>query len=90
MWFNLFYSNFSYRSQNDQFRAEIEAQSAAHSAQMNAAEIRAHDSWLTAKQAERRLEEARSECSLLRKKLTSLTFNASPSENIFQNSMYYF
>lgn len=71
-------------SQNDALRAEIEAQSQAHKAQINAAEVRAHDSWLAAKQAERRLEEARSEASILRKKLTSLTaFNGTTSESNF-------
>lgn len=76
-----------FRSQNDELRAEIEAQSAAHKAQINAAESRAHDSWLAAKQAERRLEEARSEAGVLRKKLTSLTFNAS-GENSLPNRMF--
>lgn len=76
-----------YRSQNDQLRAEIEAQSASHKAQINAAEVRAHDSWLAAKQSERRLEEARSEASILRKNLTSLTCNKIATENNFPNSM---
>lgn len=75
---------FSLRSQNDQLRAEIEAQSAAHKAQINAAESRAHDSWLAAKQAERRLEEAKSEAGVLRKKLTSLSFNPAAAENHLQ------
>lgn len=70
-----------FRSQNDQLRAEVEAQAAAHKAQINAAEMRAHDSWLAAKQAERRLEEARAEASILRKNLTSLTFNKTLLEN---------
>lgn len=64
---------FSCRAQNEQLRAEIEAQSIAHKGQINTVEMRAHDSWLAAKQAERRLEEAKSESSVLRKKLTSLT-----------------
>lgn len=63
------------RSQNEQLRAEIEAQSITHKAQINTVEMRAHDSWLAAKQAERRLDEAKSEASVLRKKLTSLTQN---------------
>lgn len=42
--------------------------------------MRAHDSWLAAKQAERRLDEARSEASILRKKLTSLTIETSGSK----------
>lgn len=68
-------------------RAEIEAQSAANKAQINAAECRAHDSWLAAKQSERRLEEARAEACILRKKLTSLTFNRTTAENNFTNRM---
>lgn len=52
---------------------------------MNAADSRAHDSWLAAKQAERRLEEARSEASILRKKLTNIL---SSTENNFSNSKY--
>lgn len=54
-------------------RAEIEAQSVAHKAQINIIEMKAHDSWLAGKQAERRLEEAKGEASVLRKKLTILT-----------------
>lgn len=65
------------RSQNDELRAEIEAQSAAHKAQINAAEARAHDSWLATKQTERRLEEAKAEATVLRKRLTTISFNAS-------------
>lgn len=61
------------KSQNDELRAEIEAQSAAHKAQLNATESRAHESWLSARQAERRFEEARAEAGALRRKLTSLS-----------------
>lgn len=75
------------RSQNDELRAEIEAQSAAHKAQINAAEARAHDSWLAAKQTERRLEEVKSEATLLRKRLTTISFNAS-GENSLTNREY--
>lgn len=74
-----------FRSQNDQLRAEIDAQSAAHKAQINAAESRAHDSWLAAKQAERRFEEIRSEAAILRRKLTSLSSNPASAENSLQN-----
>lgn len=61
-----------YRSQNDSLKVEIEAQSAAHKAQQNALETRAHEAWLTARQVERRFEESRSEASVLRRKLTSM------------------
>lgn len=71
----------SFRSQNDELRAEIEAQSAAHKAQINAAEGRAHDSWLATKQTERRLEEAKSEATVLRKRLTNISFNATAGDS---------
>lgn len=67
----------SFRSQNDALRAEIEAQSAAHKAQINAAESRAHEFWLSSKQAERRFEEVRSEATSLRRKLTTIATNNS-------------
>lgn len=69
------------RSQNDQLRAEIEAQAAAHKAQINAAESRAHDSWLATKQAERRLDEAKTEAAVLRKRLTTLSLSSAVPEN---------
>ncbi|XP_058453399.1 transport and Golgi organization protein 1 isoform X3 [Malaya genurostris] len=60
------------RSQNEKLRAEIEAQTTAHKAQYTALETRSHDAWLAARQAERRLDEARNESSALRRKLTAL------------------
>ncbi|XP_052870255.1 transport and Golgi organization protein 1 [Anopheles cruzii] len=60
------------KSQNDKLRAEIEAQAAAHKAQYTTLETRSHDAWLATRQAERRAEEARSESSALRRKLTAL------------------
>lgn len=66
-------------------RAEIDAQSAAHKAQINAAESRAHDSWLALKQADRRFEEVRAEAGALRRKLTSLSTNPASVENSLQN-----
>lgn len=60
------------RSQNDSLKAEIEAQQAAHKAQMAAAENRAHESWISARQTQRRFEESLSEAAALRRKLTSL------------------
>lgn len=58
---------------------------AAHKAQIAAAENRAHESWLSARQAERRIEEARSEASALRRKLTSIVGNANGIDNNLQN-----
>lgn len=76
---------FNFRSQNDQLRAEIDAQIETHKAQINAAESRSHDSWLAAKQAERRLEEVRAEASVLRRKLTALLTNPNGTDNNLQN-----
>ncbi|XP_017489066.1 PREDICTED: transport and Golgi organization protein 1 [Rhagoletis zephyria] len=60
------------KSQNDALRAEIEAQLAAHKAQTGTLENRAHETWLAARQSERRYEEARAEATALRRKLTAL------------------
>lgn len=79
------------RSQNDALRAEIEAQSAAHKAQINAAEARAHEFWLTSKQTERRFEEVRTEASALRRKLTTIAANSSTGaveNNIHSRKMH--
>lgn len=78
----------NFRSQNDSLKAEIEAQIAAHKAQIAAAENRAHESWLSARQAERRIEEARSEATALRRKLTSIVGNANGIDNNLQNRMH--
>lgn len=53
-------------------RAEIEAQIAAHKAQTGTLENRAHETWLAARQSDRRYEEARVEATALRRKLTVL------------------
>lgn len=60
------------RSQNDSLRAEIEAQVAAHKAQTGTLENRAHETWLAARQSDRRYEEVRAEATALRRKLTAL------------------
>ncbi|TMW50016.1 hypothetical protein DOY81_004933 [Sarcophaga bullata] len=62
----------SLKSQNDSLRAEIEAQVAAHKAQTGTLENRAHETWLAARQSDRRCEEARAEATALRRKLTAL------------------
>lgn len=61
-----------FRSQNDALRAEMEAQIAAHKAQIGTLENRAHETWLAARQADRRYEESRAEAAILRRKLTAL------------------
>ncbi|KAH8263724.1 hypothetical protein KR044_012942, partial [Drosophila immigrans] len=60
------------KSQNDELRAEIEAQIASHKAQMGTLENRAHESWLAARQSERRCEEAQAEAAGLRRRLTTM------------------
>lgn len=72
------------KSQNDSLRAEIEAQSAAHKAQISSLENRAHETWLTSRQSERKFDEARSEAAALRRKLTALA--GVPNERL-QNSV---
>ncbi|KAL9929383.1 transport and golgi organization 1 isoform 1-T1 [Glossina fuscipes fuscipes] len=62
----------SLKSQNDALRAEMEAQIAAHKAQIGTLENRAHETWLAARQADRRYEESRAEAAILRRKLTAL------------------
>ncbi|KAL5280437.1 Tango1 family protein [Megaselia abdita] len=68
----------SLKSQNDSLRAEIEAQSAAHKAQIGTLENRAHETWLSARQSERKYEEARLEGANLRRKLTQMSQNGLP------------
>lgn len=68
------------RSQNDSLKAEIEAQQAAHKAQLSAAENRAHESWLGARQTQRRFEETVAEAGALRRKLTSLSASGTAAD----------
>lgn len=60
------------RSQKDALRAEIEAQAAAHKLNISSIEAQAHTAWLNARQAERRLEETRTEAAALRRRLTQI------------------
>ncbi|EDW12538.2 uncharacterized protein Dmoj_GI17727 [Drosophila mojavensis] len=60
------------KSQNDELRAEIEAQIASHKAQMGTLENRAHESWLAARQADRRREEAQAEAAGYRRQMTAM------------------
>ncbi|XP_034668641.1 transport and Golgi organization protein 1 isoform X6 [Drosophila subobscura] len=75
------------KSQNDELRAEIEAQIASHKAQMGTLENRAHESWLAARQSERRCEEALAEAAGLRRKLTTMAAGGDPAtgESISSN-----
>lgn len=69
------------KSQNDSLRAEIEAQLAAHKAQIGTLENRAHETWLAARQSERKYEEARSDATALRRKLTAIVGGNPTKEN---------
>lgn len=74
-------------------RAEIEAQVAAHKAQTGTLENRAHETWLAARQSDRRCEEARAEATALRRKLTALvggSINESSSNYEFHYNYYLF
>lgn len=77
--FNLF---IFFRSQNDSLRAEIEAQVAAHKLNISSIEAQAHNAWLNARQAERKLEESRMEASALRRRLTSIAENPSVANDL--------
>lgn len=48
------------------------AQETAHKAQTVALETKAHEAWLSARQSERKVEELRSEATLLRRRLTTI------------------
>lgn len=62
-----------FRSQNESLKNEVEVQEATHKTQILSLENRAHESWLATRQTERRLEEARSESAVLRRKLTAMS-----------------
>lgn len=74
--------NFYFRSQNDSLRAEIEAQIATHRLQAQSLEGRAHEAWLGARQAERRLDESRAESAALRRRLTSIAENPAGASDL--------
>lgn len=59
-------------------------QEATHKTQILSLENRAHETWLSSRQTERRLEESRSEAAVLRRKLTAMSSQG--GENGVENS----
>ncbi|KAL7044093.1 hypothetical protein ACKWTF_001776 [Chironomus riparius] len=63
------------KSQNDELKAEFEAQIISYKAKLTSVEGQSHTAWLAAKQSERKMEEARMEAAALRRRLTSIAEN---------------
>lgn len=70
-------------------RAEIEAQIATHRLQAQSLEGRAHEAWLGARQAERRLDESRAESAALRRRLTSIAENPAGASDLISKLFYF-
>ncbi|XP_022900092.2 transport and Golgi organization protein 1 [Onthophagus taurus] len=60
----------NYKSQNELLKQEIVSQEVELKSQISVLEKKAHESWLSARQAERRLEDAKQEAAQLRNRLT--------------------
>lgn len=58
------------RAQNDSLKQEIASQEVALKSQISLLEKQAHERWVSGRQAERKLEEARQEAAILRNRLT--------------------
>lgn len=65
----------NYKSQNEMLKNEIVDQEISMKSQISVLEKKTHQNWLLLRQAERRLEDSKQECSQLRNRLTSLTTN---------------
>ncbi|XP_052124945.1 transport and Golgi organization protein 1 [Frankliniella occidentalis] len=76
----------TYRAQNESLKKEILDQERDFKAQMATLEKKAHDNWMTARQAERRLEDSRHEAAQLRNRLTLVEkHNADPNARLDAN-----
>ncbi|KAK3923226.1 Transport and Golgi organization protein 1 [Frankliniella fusca] len=76
----------TYRAQNESLKNEILDQERDFKAQMATLEKKAHDNWMTARQAERRLEDSRHEAAQLRNRLTLIEkSNADPNSRLDAN-----
>lgn len=53
----------------------MEAQVISYKAKLSSVEAQSHAAWLAAKQADRKMEEARMEAATLRRRLTSIAEN---------------
>ncbi|GJQ84031.1 Tango1 [Trypoxylus dichotomus] len=60
----------NYKSQNELLKQEIVSQEVELKSQISVLEKKAHESWVSARQAERRLEDAKQEAAQLRNRLT--------------------
>ncbi|KAL1490733.1 hypothetical protein ABEB36_013381 [Hypothenemus hampei] len=60
----------NYKSQNESLKQEIINQEVELKSQISMLEKKAHENWMTIRQTERKLEEARQEATLLRNRLT--------------------
>ncbi|KRT83892.1 hypothetical protein AMK59_4881 [Oryctes borbonicus] len=60
----------NYKSQNELLKQEIVSQEVELKSQISVLEKKAHESWVLARQAERRLEDAKQEAAQLRNRLT--------------------
>jgi hypothetical protein len=89
-WLEFLLIEFISRSQNDSLRAEIEAQVAAHKLNISSIEAQAHNAWLNARQAERKLEESRMEAAALRRRLTSIAENPSGATDLMSKKKLFF
>lgn len=75
-----------YRSQNNSLKAEILSQDTTYKAQIVALENKSHEAWLNARQCERKIDEMRTENTLLRRRLTSI---AETQPNISDSNLHY-
>lgn len=73
----------TFRAQNESLKQEIVSQEVELKSQISVLEKKAHESWVTARQAERKLEDARQEASQLRNRLTlkERTFTDDKNQN---------
>lgn len=82
----------NYKSQNELLKKEILDQEVSLKSQISVLEKKNHDNWVTARQAERKLEESKQEASQLRNRLTIVEKNLSNSldESKLQNSKFFY
>lgn len=78
---------FVLRAQNESLKQEIVSQEVELKSQISVLEKKAHESWVNARQAERRVEEAKQEAAQLRNRLTLK--ERSFTEDKGQNSKFF-
>lgn len=74
---------FLYRSQYESLKQEVVSQEVDLKSQISVLEKKAHENWVAARQAERKLEEAKQEAAQLRNRLTlrERNFNEEKGQN---------